>query len=502
MSKKLLTPTVFILFGGMGDLSWRKLIPSLFSLYAKKQLPEKFQIMIIGRSVANEEATYAHLRDGIEQFSHCASSVQQSWQSFSTHLGFLQGDINETSLFNTLKDQLDNLNYEWQVNALHVFYMATPPGSFCQIALKLSEAGLAQHRESARLVVEKPIGEDLASAKALDLALSKHFEESQIYRIDHYLGKETVQNVLAFRFANPMFEPLWNRRYIECVTITVAEAEGVGTRAGFYEHAGALKDMIQNHLMQLFCLVAMEPPVSFEADEIRNKKVDVLHAVRTIPFDQISQFAARGQYGSGWIKGEKVEAYRDEEGVSPNSNIETFAAIKLFIDNWRWQGIPFYLRTGKRMASKYSEIAIQFRDVPHKLFPPDATFDWQPSRLVINIQPNEGIVLTLQAKKPGPEFHLKTVNMQFCYNETFKTISPEAYETLLADIFRGDQTLFMRSDQIEASWAILMPVIEAWKRVEPSDFPNYAAGTEGPKWADQLIIADGNSWPAPIQLVP
>jgi glucose-6-phosphate 1-dehydrogenase len=329
--------------------------------------------------------------------------------------------------------------------------------------------------------------------------LASHFDEKQIFRIDHYLGKETVQNILAFRFANPMFEPLWNQRYVDYITITAMEAVGVEHRGGYYEHAGALRDMVQNHLMQLLCLVAMEPVISFQADEIRNKKVDVLHAVRPISHDAVHECAVRGQYGPGWIEGKKVPGYRQEEGVAPDSRTETFAALKLFVDNWRWQGVPFYLRTGKRLARQASEITIQFRAVPHQAFPADCALDWQPARLVMSIQPDEGIVLRFQAKYPGAKMQLRSVEMKFNYRDAFAAKSPDAYETLLWDIMKNDPTLFMRADQIEAAWALLMPIIEVWSQTPPGDFPNYAAGTWGPDSA-QGLLGQGQTWTAPVEL--
>jgi glucose-6-phosphate 1-dehydrogenase len=359
---------------------------------------------------------------------------------------------------------------------------------------------LAADQERSRIVIEKPIGYDLESAQALNHTLSSGFRESQIFRIDHYLGKETVQNILAFRFANPLFEPIWNRRYVDYVTITVAEEVGVEHRGGYYDGAGALRDMVQNHLLQLLCLVAMEPMVSFEADEIRNKKVDVLHAVRPIPCDAVHRSTVRGQYDKGWIGGRNVCAYRQEEGVPPDSQTETFAALRLFVDNWRWQDVPFYLRTGKRLPRQVSEVAIQFRAVPHQAFPAEATVDWQPSRLVISIQPDEGIVLRFQAKHPGPKMVLQPVDMRFSYRESFATPSPEAYVTLLSDVINNDATLFMRADQVETAWRLLMPVLDAWKAGPPSDFPNYASGTWGPDATQGLLIQQGHSWPAPVEL--
>lgn len=493
-------PIIFNIFGIAGDLAWRKLIPALFSIYLEQRLPEQFALIGIDRAEDQDESLAQHLETGIRQF--CKKKYnKKDWQNFAQLLHYQQADFTDEAAYHKLGKTIQKIEKEWKTEALHVFYMATPPFMFGPIATMLGESGLAsENREKCSLVVEKPIGHDLESALLLNETLLKYFTESQIYRIDHYLGKETVQNILAFRFANAIFEPIWDRSHIDHVVITVAEELGVGHRAGYYEQAGALRDMVQNHLLQLLCLVAMEPPVSFEADEIRNKKADVLHAVRPIPADSVYQHSARGQYDSGWLQGEFVNAYRDEPGISPDSNTETYAAIKLWIDNWRWQDVPFYLRTGKRLAESVSEISVRFRKVPHQAFPASTNIGHYPDRLIICIQPDEGIVMRFYAKQPGPEMHLKPVNMHFSYQEEFKRPSPEAYETLLWDIMQQDQTLFMRADQIEVAWRILMPVIEYWQNNTPTDFPNYAAGTWGPEEAEGLISMDGRYWLLPIKL--
>jgi glucose-6-phosphate 1-dehydrogenase len=364
----------------------------------------------------------------------------------------------------------------------------------------LAQAKLNRDQRHARVVVEKPFGHDLESARKLNKLLGEVFEESQIFRIDHYLGKETVQNIFALRFANTLFEPTWNRHYIDHVQITVAESVGVEHRGHYYDGIGAMRDMVQNHLLQVLCLVAMEPPISFEADEVRNKKLDVLRAIRPIPPEQVGQFAVRGQYGGGWPGGEPQEAYRSEVNVAPDSSTETFAAVKLFVDNWRWRDIPFYLRTGKRLPARISEVMVQFQPVPHQVFPASTAMDWHPNRLIIAIQPEEGILLRFVAKYPGLEMRLAPVIMQFYYRQAFQKPSPEAYETLLLDIIRGDTTLFMRADQAEAAWSVISPVLDVWQTSEPMDFPNYQSGTWGPEAADALIAQDGRSWIMPTFL--
>ncbi len=486
---------VFIIFGGAGDLAMRKLIPALHNLFLDGNLPTQFKIIAIDRGDFTDEKFSKHLLDGVNHFSRRGPVKEEEWKTFAEHIRFYKGDFTDLKTYFSLAEELKSFNQELKVPADHIFYLATPPSFFGKISSLLGQIGLSSDREHARIVIEKPIGYDLASASSLNQVLSKDFTESQIFRIDHYLGKETVQNILAFRFANPMFEPIWNRRYIDHVTITVAEEVGVENRGSYYEHAGALRDMVQNHLMQLLCSIAMEPPISFLADELRNKKLDVLRAVRPIPIHEVHLYAARGQYDSGYIRENSVLAYRQEKGISPESITETFAALKLYIDNWRWQGVPFYLRTGKRLPKQVSEISIFFRSVPHRCFPPESALDWYPSpKLVICIQPEEKIILKFRAKEPGPKLYLRPVDMHFSYQEIFKKPSIDAYETLLWDLMRSDSTLFMRADQIEAAWNILIPVLEVWESVPPRYFPNYKAGTWGPESAELLMARDGYTW--------
>jgi glucose-6-phosphate 1-dehydrogenase len=496
-----LEPTVFIIFGGAGDLTWRKLVPALFDLTHDRRMPADFSIIAVDRVDLSDQRLRRRFRDGVKRFSRQGTVKAGEWGEFAGHIHYQQGDFKKLQTYTALSKQCAKLEKEWGAKVHRIYYMATPPSMFGEIPKYLSKAGLASDREWAQIVIEKPIGYDLESARALNAILAASFEESQIFRIDHYLGKETVQNILAFRFANPLFEPIWNRRYVDYVTITVAEEVGVEHRGGYYDRAGALRDMVQNHLMQLLCLVAMEPMVSFDADEIRNKKVDVLHAIRPIHHDAVHQCAVRGQYGRAGAGSNKMPGYREEDGVSPDSQTETFVALRLFVDNWRWQDVPFYLRTGKRLPRQVSEVSIQFRAVPHQSFPPEASLGWQPSRLVISIQPDEGIVLGFQAKYPGPKMQLRPVDMRFNYRESFAASSPDAYETLLWDVMNNDATLFMRADQVEAAWRLLTPVLEMWKATPPIDFPNYAAGTWGPQDTQALLAQHGHRWPLPTELV-
>ncbi len=493
-------PTIFVIFGAGGDLTWRKLTPAIYSLFIDGWMPERFLVLGLDRSDMDDEQFRSHLRKGMDENSRKGKVEKKRWDRFAENLAFMQADFESDRSFSDLAKRLAKIEKAWGAKAHKIFYLAVPPTLVEDMARRLGKAGLQKDRDRSRIVVEKPFGRDLSSARALNATLTGIFDESQIFRIDHFLGKETVQNILAFRFANTLFEPLWNRHYIDHVQITVAESLGVAHRGAYYDEAGALRDMIQNHLMQVFCLIAMEPPVSFDGNEVRNKKVEVLKATREISPERVNEFAVRGQFSAGWIEGERVRSYREEPDVAPDSLTETYAALKLFVDNWRWQGVPFYMRTGKRMPAKVSEVSIQFRPVPHHTFPRGALTDWRPNRLLLAIQPQEGIFLRFEVKHPGLKMHLSPVLMQFYYREAFDAVPPEAYETLLLDVMRGDTTLFMRADQTEASWKVLESILQSWKKSKPFSFPNYQAGTWGPEEAEVLIAQDGRSWVMPTHL--
>ncbi|MBE0569736.1 MAG: glucose-6-phosphate dehydrogenase [Deltaproteobacteria bacterium] len=490
-------PTILVIYGAGGDLTWRKLVPALFNLREDRHLPERFAVVGVARKPMDDAAFRERLKDGVDRFSRRGKADDATWAAFAGGLHYVSGDLADPAGGAALERKLAEIEGAWGARGNRVFYLAIPPSLMEPAAEALQRLGVCRDCSRDRLVVEKPFGRDLASARALNHSLTGMFVESQIYRIDHYLGKETVQNILAFRFANSLFEPIWNRRYIDHLQITVAETIGVGDRGEYYDRAGALRDMAQNHLLQLLCLMAMEPPISFDAGEIRNKKVDVLRAIRPIPLDEVRRVAVRGQYRKGTVLREEVPGYREERRIAPESATETYAAFKFQVDNWRWQGVPFYLRTGKRLRAKASEVSVIFRSPPHQLFPSAAVGSWQPNRIVLRIQPEEGIGTRIQVKHPGARLLLGAADMQFRYSEAFKVPNPEAYETLLLDTMRGDATQFMRADQVECAWAVVAPILEAWESAPADDFHYYAAGSWGPEAAERLVAREGHSWVTP-----
>jgi len=489
-------PFSLIIFGASGDLTHRKLMPALWSLYAARTLPEPFAILCTARTELSDAAFRAKVREGVREFARLKPPSDLVWDRFVSSVHYVASDPSGAELYGRLRERLEAMERAHGGPANRLFYCATPPSLYDDIVANLGAAGLGRPQSGwTRLIVEKPFGRDLGSARALNRRMAGVFREDQIYRIDHYLGKETVQNILVFRFANGMFEPVWNRNHVAEVQITVAETIGVEGRGSYYEESGALRDMMQNHLLQLLCLIAMEAPVTFDAGAVRDEKNKVMQAIRPIDPGKVDESALRAQYTAGYVNGKPVPGYRQEKGVKPDSITETYAALRLKVDNWRWAGVPFYLRTGKRLAKRVSEIVIRFHRTPHMIFRRDPA-GVEPNRLVIRIQPDEGISLTVVAKTPGPDLKLGPVTLDFKYGEVFGGEPPEAYERLLLDAIHGDPTLYARGDWVEHAWTLLQPVLDAW-----SDTANglamYEAGTWGPPEADEFIARDGGAWREP-----
>ncbi|WP_312900083.1 glucose-6-phosphate dehydrogenase [Chryseobacterium taichungense] len=488
---KSLRPTTIIIFGATGDLAKRKLFPAFYNLYIDGRMPKGFNILALGRAENKDEDFKSYVKENLESFSR-KKLTQEDWAGFQAHITYFRHQLDEENSYKELQQKLSDFDKIYGTRANRLFYLSIGPNFISTISNHIKSSLLASDPKKDRIIIEKPFGHDKQSAIELNNLLSETFEEEQIYRIDHYLGKETVQNILAFRFGNSIFEPLWDSKHIESVQITVAEEVGVETRGSFYEQTGALRDMIQNHLLQILCMVAMEPPASLESGEIRDRKVDVLKSIRRIPADKVDHYAVRGQYGKNVVNGVETKGYRQENGIAPDSNTETFAAVKFYLDNERWQGVPFYVRTGKKMKEKHSYITIQFKPLPHSTFS-DTPHLLSANRLIINIQPLMDIRLQFMAKKPGLSLALEPVEMIFDYF-VCQEDTPEAYETLLLDALLGDLTLFMRSDQVEEAWDVVKTIQEAWENNKDASFPNYKAGSWGPDESFALVERQGDSW--------
>jgi len=481
-------PCAIVMFGASGDLAKRKLLPALYDLAIHSCLAPRFKLLGFARTEMSDD----QFRKEASEFLPAGDGAQR--EEFMQHLHYFRGNYDDAESYKGLAQRLEELNRTGNLGGNRLFYLATPPNIYPKVVEQLGQAGLvkpATNGSWSRIIIEKPFGRDGVSARDLNRKVLQVFEESQVYRIDHYLGKETVQNLLVFRFGNGIFEPLWNRNYVDYVQITAAEQLGVEQRAAFYESAGALRDMIQSHVLQLASLVAMEAPAAFDATAVRNEKLKVLQSIRPLQPGTVEKLVVRGQYGPGSIDGKDVPGYRGEPGVNPNSATETFVALKLYVDNWRWSGVPFYLRSGKRLERAVTEIAIGFKRAPHMVFQGD---DGEQNSLILNIQPDEGISLTFGAKSPGGKMQISPVKMDFKYRQAFGSGSREAYATLINDCVRGEATLFDRADSVEAAWALVDPILEAWQNGAAPKFPNYAAGSEGPQAAIELAEADGRHW--------
>jgi glucose-6-phosphate 1-dehydrogenase len=484
-------PCVMVLFGASGDLTKRKLVPALYNLVKAKLLPKTFAVV----GVAFDDLTREKFRDQVTSFLQAEDRGTEDFQWFTERLYYQRGEFGDPATYSTLAAQLAGVDREHGTQANYLFYLATAPKFFAPIVQQLGAAGLSDQKAGCwrRVVIEKPFGHDLDSAKALNRNIKAVLAENQIYRIDHYLGKETVQNIMVFRFDNAIFEPIWNRRYIDHVQITNAETVGVELRGGYFDTAGTLRDMVPNHIMQLLSLTAMEPPVSFQADAVRNEQAKILRAVQPLDSEDVLYSSVRGQYGEGSIAGEKVAAYRSEPGVAPESKTETFLALKLNIDNWRWAGVPFYIRTGKRLAQRHTEITIQFKRTPFEIFR-NAPVHNHSNQLIMQIQPVEGISLSFGAKIPGPVLRVGSVDMSFEYTKYFGADAYTGYEVLIYECMIGDATLFQRADMVEAGWSIVDPILDVWQALPPRRFPNYPSGTWGPAESDELLTRDGRQW--------
>ncbi|MCI0388122.1 MAG: glucose-6-phosphate dehydrogenase [Acidobacteria bacterium] len=488
-------PCVMVIFGATGDLTKRKLFPALYNLAKSDLLAREFAVVCMSRSEMTTEAYREQITQDIKKFATTEVELNL-WEWFLKRIYYISGDVKNVNSYQRLKELIEQADREHGTQGNYFFYLATAPDFFGEVVRQLCAAGLTKEENGRwrRVIIEKPFGHDLESARALNAELKRSLDERQIYRIDHYLGKETVQNIMVFRFGNGIFEPVWNRRYIDNVQITAVETVGVEKRGGYYDTSGALRDMVPNHLFQLVSLTAMEPPISFDANAVRDEQAKVLRAIQPIPPEEVLTRAVRGQYGEGEMKGERVPGYRQELNVPPNSTTETFVAMKLMIDNWRWAGVPFYLRTGKRLPKRVTEVAIQFKSAPLTLFRETPVEKLRTNRLIIRIQPDEGISLRFGAKIPGPIMRLGAVEMDFNYVDYFGSMLSTGYERLLYDCMTGDATLFQRADMVEAGWCVIEPVLDVWKALPPRSFPNYASGAWGPKEADELLEDDGREW--------